>query len=160
MIGAHWQELQHINRHADVIGVSYYPLGDDEVDEPTVLPMDLARLFRVYPEKQVDFYQFGYPSSTRINGSLEKQRQFVQLSFDEWDRYKDKIRLITFTWLYDVQQSHVDTMAEDTLGGMTPSEAFNEFLGSLGLLGRRVGEEKPAFVELKKQASVRGWRPK
>ncbi len=157
LMGASREELQRINQHADIIGVSYYPLNGNTVHEPTILQEHLTDLFKVYPNKKIDFYQYGYPSSDKINGSLEKQRQFIENSFKYWDQYADKIRLITFTWLYDVQQPHIESMSSDTLDDITPTEAFVEFLGSLGLHGQEVGEEKPAFKELKKQLKLRGW---
>ena len=157
LTGPYRHKLQRINQLADVIGVSYYPLKENSVHEPTILGKHLTNLFKLYPHKKIDFYQYGYPSSTRINGSLEKQRQFIEETFNKWDMYNDKIRLITFTWLYDVQQVHIEGMGTETLGSLPPSQAFVEFLGSLGLHGQKVGSEKPAFKELKKQLQLRGW---
>ena len=157
LTGIYRQKLKRINQLADVIGVSYYPLKENSVHEPTILGKHLNDLFKIYPNKKIDFYQYGYPSSTRINGSLEKQRQFIEETFKKWDKYHDKIRLITFTWLYDVQQVHIDRMSSDTLGDISPTQAFVEFLGSLGLHGKKFGSEKPAFQELKKQLKLRGW---
>ena len=157
LTGLYQPELQRINQLADIIGVSYYPVDENLVHEPTILGKHLIDLFKIYPHKKIDFYQYGYPSSTRINGSLEKQRQFIEETFKQWDLYHDKIRLITFTWLYEVQQVHINSMSTDTLGDINPSQAFVEFLGSLGLHGKKVDSEKPAFQELKKQLKLRGW---
>ena len=157
LTGFAWRELKQINLHTDIIGVSYYPLSENTVHEPTILRKHFIDLFSVYPDKKIDFYQYGYPSSTKINGSLDKQRRFVEETFKYWDKYLNKIRLITFTWLYDVQQVHIDQMSDDTLEAITPTEAFLEFLGSLGLHGKEIGEEKPAFRELKKQLGLRKW---
>jgi len=157
LVGPSWQHLKSLNRHADIIGVSYYPLGENTVLAPTILGRHLMDLFRIYPDKKFDFYQYGYPSSKKINGSLEKQRQFIEQTFKYWDKYADRIRIITFTWLYEVRQVHIDTMGSDTLRDVTPTEAFTEFLGSLGLHGTEVGDEKPAFRELKKQLGLRQW---
>jgi hypothetical protein len=41
--------------------------------------------------------------------------------------------------------------------GMEPDKSLTEFLGTLGLLRRNPGEEKPAFAELLKQARQRKW---
>ncbi len=157
LTGPTWQELKTINQHADIIGVSYYPLSENTVDKPTILDQHLKDLFRVYPDKKFDFYQFGYPSSTKIGSSLEKQRQFIEETFKRWDQYNDRIRLITFTWLYDVQQPHIESMSAEVLGDISPTQAFQEFIGSLGLHSSMVGAEKPAFKELKKQVILRKW---
>ena len=158
LTGAHWEELQRINQHTDIIGVSYYPLQENNVHKPNIIWEDFANLLNIYPDKKFDFYQYGYPSSNKLNSSLEKQRQFVEETFKLWDKYKDKIRLITFTWLYDVQKVHLDSMTTETLGDITPTEAFSEFISSLGLHGRKIGEAKPAFNEIKKQLKLRNWQ--
>jgi len=61
--------------------------------------------------------------------------------------------------LYDLQATHIETVSETTLGDLAPAQAFSEFIGSLGLLGRHAGEAKPAFTELKRQLRMRGWLP-
>ncbi len=157
LTGAARDRLLQLNQQADVIGVSYYPLAENTVLAPAVLRDHFARLLEVYPTKDVHFYQFGYPSSTAIGGSAEKQREFVITAFRLWDHYKDRIKLITFTWLYDLQATDIDAVSEATLGDITPAQAFSEFIGSLGLLGRRVGDAKPAFTELQQQLRLRGW---
>lgn len=157
LTGPSWQQLRSLNRHADIIGVSYYPLGEKTVLAPSILSRHLANLFRIYPDKKFDFYQYGYPSSKKIGGSLEKQREFIEQTFKYWDKYANRIRIITFTWLYEVRQLHIEDMSSDTLGDVSASEAFTEFLGSLGLNGAEVGDEKPAFIELKKQLGLRQW---
>jgi len=156
LAGPDKQVLQDLNRHTDIIGVSYYPLKGDRVDDLTALHRDLNKLEALYPEKRIDFYQFGYPSSRYLGSSEEQQRRFIEMSFKEWDRRKDKIRLLTFTWLYDLNTDQLIDNARRTTG-MTPDKSFTEFLGTLGLLRRKAGDEKPAFKELKKQVRARGW---
>ncbi len=151
------KQLLRLNRHADLIGVSYYPLKDDRVLEPEIFESHLEQLFALYPQRRFDFYQFGYPSSERIGGSLEKQRQFVEQAFAEWDAHSDRIRLLTFTWLYDIDSGLADQLRKNVLGELNPTLAFQAFVGSLGLHGRNVGEPKPAFVELQQQLTTRGW---
>ena len=151
-------EMMKINRHADIIGVSYYPLADNIVLDPSILNQHFKDLVSLYPDKKIDFYQYGYPSSEKINGSLEKQRRFIENSFKLWDRYKNRIRMMTFTWLYDLQQVHIKNESASVLGEVKPDQAFLAFIGSLGLHGQNVSEEKPAFVELKKQLKQRKWK--
>ena len=149
--------MQQLNTHADIIGVSYYPMNEKNVKAPNALVEDINTLIDIYPNKTIDFYQYGYPSSSKINSSLEKQRQFIEETFKYWDKHQTKIRLITFTWLYDVQKIHIEKMRKNTLGDLTPGEAFVEFIGSLGLHGELEGDEKPAFKELRQQVRLRQW---
>tara|TARA_R110002073_G_scaffold38086_3_gene109604 strand:+ start:3914 stop:4252 length:339 start_codon:yes stop_codon:yes gene_type:complete len=61
--------------------------------------------------------------------------------------------------LYDLQATHIKAVSEATLGDLSPEQAFSEFIGSLGLLGRYAGEAKLAFTELQRQVRMRGWLP-
>lgn len=159
LTGESRDRLQRLNRHADVIGVSYYPLQEHTVHEPEIVAEHFATLLDIYSEKDVHFYQFGYPSSPVIGSSLEKQREFIAQSFRLWDQYRHRIKLLTFTWLYDLPTVHIGTVSEATLGTASPAQAFSEFIGSLGLHGRGVDDAKPAFTELNRQLRVRGWAP-
>ena len=150
-------ELQKLNRHSDIIGVSYYPLAENSVQDPSILDQHFKDLVALYPDKLIDFYQYGYPSSEVIDGSLEKQRQFIESSFRLWDQYCQQIRMITFTWLYDIGQVHIENESASVLGELKPDQAFLAFLGSLGLHGQSLGERKPAFTELEKQLKLRQW---
>lgn len=156
LIGPDWQVLQDLNRHSDIIGVSYYPVNDQGVEDLSVVTQALDRLEAIYPGRRIDFYQYGFPSSVYLGSSEELQRRFIEYSFEEWDRRGDRIRIITFTWLYDL---NIDQLIENAVRttGAEPDRVFTEFLGSLGLLRREAGDEKPAFAELRTQARARGW---
>jgi len=156
LAGPDWKILQDLNQHTDIIGVSYYPLKGDRVDDLTAIRRDLNKLESLYPKKRIDFYQYGYPSSAFLGSSEEIQRKFIELSFNEWDRRKEKIRIMTFTWLYDLNMEQLIDNSRRTTG-VAPDKAFTEFLGTLGLLHHKAGDEKPAFNELKKQSKARGW---
>jgi len=156
LVGPNRQVLQDMNRKSDIIGVSYYPLKEGQVEPLLAIKRDMDMLITLYPNKRIDFYQYGYPSSEFLGSSEEKQRAFIEETFEQWDRRKDKIRIITFTWLYDMDIEQVIENAVRTTG-MEPDKSLTEFLGTLGLLRRNPGEEKPAFAELLKQARQRKW---
>lgn len=152
------EPLQRLNRHADVLGVSYYPLVAGRVQPPSVLAMHWQKLLQLYPDLPVDFYQYGYPSSEAIGSSLELQRQFIAESFRLWDVHRQRVRILTFTWLHDVPSPRVATMTTETIAAdVDPGQALAHFLGSLGLLGTTSDQEKPAFAELKRQIAMRQW---
>lgn len=155
LIGPDRQVLQELNRHSDIIGASYYPVGDHGVDDLGVVTAALDRLEALYPGKRIDLYQYGFPSSEFLGSSDELQRRFIEYSFQEWDR-RESLRIITFTWLYDLNVDQLIDNAVRTTGA-EPDRVFTEFLGTLGLLRREAGDEKPAFAELRRQARARGW---
>lgn len=156
LTGPDWEVLREMNQRSDIIGVSYYAIKDGRAEDLSAIGRDLDLLERIYPGRRFDFYQYGYPSSDYLGSSEEKQRAFVAETFEEWDRRKPTIRLITFTWLYDLDVSQIVENARRTTG-KAPDKSFTEFLGTLGLLRRTEGDAKPAFIELRKQAAKRGW---
>lgn len=156
LVGPDKKVLKEMNAYSDIIGVSYYPVTNDKVDDFDVISRNFDILESIYPNKPIDFYQYGYPSSKYLGSSEEKQREFIEFSFDEWDKRKDKIRIITFTWLYDIDMSLLVSEAVRTTG-LGPDKTFTEFLASLGMLRRKPNDEKPAFKELMKQVEKRGW---
>lgn len=158
LVGPHRKQLQRLNRHADVIGVSYYPMGERVAEDPEVIGEHFDVLFGYYPGEKVHFYSAGYPSSARIGGSLDRQRRFVAEMFAEWDGHRDRIGLVNFTSLYDVRSSEPTNLTPVTFSAGQGTAASEEFTRSLGLLGRDVGDIKPAYYELKRQARARGWQ--
>ncbi len=147
--------LSEINQTSDIVGVSYYPLnGDFTVKKPTIVSTDFATLVNLIPQKPIYFYQFGYPSSSINNSSPEKQRQFIASTFSAWDKYRQNIKMIDFTWLHDTSNSQADQF--NTFYGGGGNKQFTAFLASIGLRTYE-GADKPAWLELKKQAAARGW---
>jgi len=143
-----------INKISDAIGVSHYPISDDfSVKDPAVIAGDFDAIISLYPDKPVLFYQLGYPSSKYIKSSEELQAQFVSETFRAWDKHRDKIKMIDFTWLHDMSPQKVDEMTR--VYGIS-ARGFTEFLASLGLRTYE-GRDKPAFQRLKDEAKLRGW---
>lgn len=142
---------------SDVVMVTYYPLkGDFTVREPSVVQDDFARIVRAFPGgKPIQIVEAGYPSSAHCNSSEEKQAAFVESVFAAWDRHRDRIHAVYFSWLTDLPQSAVDGFA--AYYGVK-SKAFGEFLRTLGLRTHPgSGTDKPAFGALKREAKARGW---
>lgn len=148
--------LQTLNSNSDYIGVSYYPLNNDFTVKPfSALTADFAALVSAYPSKPIYFYQYGYPSASICNSSLNLQAQFITQTFTLWDTYSSNIKMIDFTWMHDYSPAAVSYYS--TYYGITDPV----FLGYLGSLGLRTysgkGTNKPAFDELICQANQRGY---
>ena len=148
--------LQTLNAYSDYTGVSYYPLNSDFTAKPVnVIVTDFAALVAAYPSKPIYIYQYGYPSATICNSSLNQQAQFITQTFTAWDTYKSNIKMIDFTWMHDYSPAAVSYYS--TYYGITDPV----FLGYLGSIGLRTysgsGTNKPAFDELICQANQRGY---
>lgn len=163
LIGPRKEDLKSINSNADIIAVSYYPLNElnifgTSVKDPSVVRQEIGSLLEVYPDKPVYFSEIGYPSSSLLDSSGSKQREFIREVFKTWDAHKDKIHLMTFAWLTDLPISAVDDFS--SYYGVGNNE-FKEYLRTLGLRTYAgSGQDKQAFRALKAEAKARGWKSK
>lgn len=148
------QFAKEVNKFSDQIGISYYPMDKDGfAADPKRVHDDFAQITKLYPDKPILFFQFGYPSSEYLQSSPEKQAQFIHESFKAWDKYASRIKLIDFTWLHGfTEQGLQETI--DFYGNS--DKKFSEFLNTLNLRTYS-GQDKPAFVQLRAETSARGW---
>jgi len=153
--GADLERVRKLHQHSDAIGVSYYPMKNKlaGVKSPQVVHDDFATVVSAIPNKPIIYYQIGYPSSTALGSSLEKQAAFVTEAFRAWDKHADRILMLNFQWMHEAPKTGVDHYVKyykyDT-------PAFRNFLGSLGLQSWS-GEPKPAWEVLSNEAKARGF---
>jgi hypothetical protein len=153
--GAARRHAMDLNRHTDVVMVSYYPLGPNMMfRDPTVVQGDFEAICAQYPERDISYTECGYPSGTTCGASQDKQKQFVEEVFRAWDAHADQIKMVMFVWLTD--QPEAGSWARNYYG--IESDAFADFIGTLGLRTYNgSGADKPAFVALQTEAEKRGW---
>lgn len=140
------EKLNMLNQQCDAVFVTYYPLkGNYDVKAPSVVFEDFDAITTQYPGRDLFFHEAGYPSSSEINSSEEKQSQFIQFLFDAWNEHTDQIKMVNIVWLYDISQG---TLAEfeQYYGSSNPG-----FLAYLATLGIRHHEDaaKKAYITLK-----------
>jgi hypothetical protein len=156
LVGSSSAELKSLNQFSDVVGVSYYPIRSDfSVYDPSAVKGDFETIASLYPNRNLSFYQLGYPSSETLNSSEAKQKEFVEAVFQAWDANAAQIGMIDFTFLTDCSEKEIADQSK--YYGMTQAR-FSEFLRTLGL--RRYpnnGSDKPAFLALQREAKARGW---
>lgn len=146
--------IKEINKISDTIGVSYYGTQSNaDVIDPKKVHDALDSVCSNYPGKKISFFQFGYPSSNILKSSTLKQKEFIEESFLAWDKHADQVELIDYTWLHDHSPESVDKILK-IYNFFDPK--FREFIATLGLRTYN-GQDKPAFVALKKEAKARGW---
>lgn len=150
------EQVLALNRHADVVMVSYYPLNADlRFRDPSVVGGDFQAVCAQYPGRSITFTECGYASGTKCGASEEKQKRFVEEVFRAWDAHADQVGQVMFVWLHD-QPPETVRWTEEYYG--VRSDAFADFIGTLGLRTYPgSGEDKPAFVALKAEAQKRGW---
>lgn len=145
-----------LNKDADVVMASYYPLNPDFTVKPAkAVEDDFAAVCKAYPKRPVHFVEAGCPSGKKCGSSEEKQKQFVEHLFRAWDRHADQVKLVMFVWLNDVPGDSVK-WAEKYYKSDNP--AFLDYIATLGLRTYPgAGADKPAYAALKEQAKARGW---
>ncbi len=156
LLGPDRARLLSLMTHADVIGVTYYPLdADDMALDPAFVDLHFGMLRDTFPGKSINFYQIGYPSSTTLGASEAMQAAFVSRVFHAWDTYGDASKLVDLTWLHDRSPAEVDaTGAQFGQDGAN----FAAFIGSLGLRNHAgAGVDKLAMPRLRQEATARGW---
>ncbi len=143
-----------INQHSDIVLVTYYPLNADfRVQDPAVVHRDLDEITSVYSNRTIYFAEAGYPSSSYLGSSEEKQSQFITEMFSAWDDHSAQVAFINLIWLHDISGSEVNRY---TGYYSLSSRGFSEYLGTLGLRTYD-GEDKQAFATLQREAAARGW---
>ena len=148
------EELKRINEYSDVVFVSYYPVKDDiGLKDPSVVSKEIDSLIDNYPNKIIYIEQTGYPTSSYLNGSEAKQREFIREIFKAWDKHSSQIKYISFTWLNDLSASGVHGFNQ--YYGWS-DKSFNEFIRTLGFRTYD-GQDKEAYRAIKAEANARGW---
>ncbi|HSE39486.1 MAG TPA: hypothetical protein VLH08_01865 [Acidobacteriota bacterium] len=154
IIGTERNTIKEINKHSDVIGISYFGIQSDiSVIDPKKVHEVFDLVCLIYPGRRIYFYQFGYPTSDLLNSSPLKQKLFVEESFIGWDNHADQIQLIDYTWLHDHSPESVNEILK-IYNFFIPK--FRSFIATLGLRTYS-GQDKPAFLSLRTAARARGW---
>ena len=136
--------FQELNRHSDIVCLSYYPLGDGfQLHDLAVIEQVLDHVVEV-TENPFIVCNGGAPSSD-LNGPSEAlQADFISATFRAWDKHADRVRAIDFTWANDVNPALLAGWQE-FFGSDDP--AFVAFLASLGLRqtdGTTAGGRQPS----------------
>lgn len=153
------KRIQDAMTTSDIISLTYYPLTDGfQVLPPSSPKKHFAEAAAWFPGKPIELVECGYPSSPTCGSSQDMQAEFVRACFEAWDEQKDRIRLVSFAWLNDIDPNQAIAY-QDTYGmrGVDGAEEFSAFLASLGL--RTWGDDardKPALAALKHEAQARG----
>jgi hypothetical protein len=109
----------------------------------------------LFPGKEIQLTEIGYPTSPINNSSPEKQAQFIQNMFQAWDQHAEVISVMSYSWLTDLPEDSVREL--ETYYGVS-SDAFGEFLRTLGLRTfPGAGDNKIGFEVFKAESAARGW---
>jgi hypothetical protein len=139
---------------SDVIGITYLPVdAAAQVRPVTGVASDLDQLVAILPAgKPIVLREVGYPTAPECGGSEAAQAAFVTAVFGGWDRHADRVSVVGFRELVDLEPGAAAALAQRA--GRSDA-AFLGFLGSLGL--RSGSRAKPGLGVLFREARARGF---
>jgi hypothetical protein len=139
---------------SDVIGLTYLPVDAAAQVRPVAgVGADLDQLVAALPaDKPIVLREVGYPTASGCGSTEAAQAAFVAAMFAGWDRHADRLAVVGFRELVDLDPGAAAALA--TRAGRSDA-AFLGFLGSLGL--RRGAAAKPGLGVLLREARARGF---
>jgi len=150
------QSAQVINKAADIVMVTYYPLeGDFSVQDPAIVMEDFDLISELYSNREIHISEIGYPTSEVNQSSPERQADFIRYMFQAWDKNEEQITNLSYSWLTDLPDSSVQEL--ENYYGLSDPE-FAEFLRTLGLRTYpENGKDKLGFQAFLAEIKARGW---
>jgi len=143
----------------DNASLTYYPLESDfTIRPPDTVDNDFDLMVRSIPDKYIFLQECGYPSSTINLSSKAQQADFISQVFNAWDKHLTKIKIIDFSWQYDISDEEASQYVIDYGLSETANEnEFKNYLSSIGL-SHNDGTKKPALQQLRNELNKRKWK--
>lgn len=150
------QNMDALLAVCDFVSITYYPLHEDfTVKDPGVVQEDFNQLISKV-SIPIYFQEAGYPTSEDCLSSEDKQSQFVEQVFRQWDRYPEPIKGISFYMLTDWDP--LDLNAYIDYLGIENNPALQGYLGTLGFRTYPgTGANKKSFATIKAMTANRQW---
>lgn len=146
--------VRQLNETTDVIMATYYAIDENIQALPTDTAIaELESFLDAFPGREVQMIELGAMSSDQCGSSNRQQAEFIQESFQFWDRHADQVSLINYLWLSDLSDSLVDDFVQ--YYGV-PIPCFREYLATLGVRDNS-GQDKGGFQVLQQEATARGF---
>lgn len=123
--------VARIDRRMDAVFHTYYPLGlGFDAKTPPDVAADFARMVHAANGKPLVLQEIGYPASTLLGSSDDRQADFVTAVFDALGKNHARIAAANFFLFYDFSEAQLDTFQK--YYGI-PDPRFRAFLATLGL---------------------------
>jgi len=139
-------QVASLNQNMDVIILTYYPINSSTFAprDPSTVTTDFQSMATIAGSKPVVMQEWGYPSSTTLSSTQQKQSDFISNTFTAWkSRGSTAFPFISFFKRREWNTSHCQTIT-----GQTAGQSFYEFMCSLGLLNND-STEKTAYTALR-----------
>jgi hypothetical protein len=141
--------LAGMNQDLDFIALTYAPLkGDFSVMDPSVLPGDFQKMKRVAAGRKVVLQEIGYPTSSVVGSSEEKQAEFYRLAFQQIERDPQAFDAVNWMMLADLSDATTKHYSE--FYGLKGAAKFEAVLQTMGLFDSQ-GRPKKSWEILRKE---------
>jgi hypothetical protein len=138
-------DVASLNANMDVIILTYYPTNplSFTVRDPSTVSTDMASMVATAAGKPLVMQEWGYPSSTVLSSTEQKQADFITNTFSSWRQHgSGRIPFVSF-----FKRRDWDAAQCMALTGQSSPQPFFEFMCSLGLLNND-GTTKAAYSAL------------
>ena len=143
--------FQSFSPAVEHIAFTYYPIRSDfSVRDPGVAASEIAEMAALSGSKKLLLTEIGYPSSTVLGSSLDKQAAFSTAVFDAIQKQGGHIVGASFFQMSDMPPATVNFLV--SYYPTSNSQAFGAFLGSLGAWDP-AGTPKPAWSTFSTRAT-------
>jgi hypothetical protein len=124
-------KFSEITNQTDVYSLNYYPINANfTFRDPSTCTQELQTILNAASAKPIVFQEMGYPSSTRLGSSEDKQAQFLGVVLQVVGANRGRVQAVNFNWRSDLPDSVVRDLTK--YYKLNDSENFREFLATLG----------------------------
>jgi hypothetical protein len=125
-------EVARLNASSDVIVFTYYPLKPDfSVRDPDAPLTDFPKMIALAGGKPLVLQEVGYPTSTALASSEQKQADFVANVYAAWKANAGRIPFLNFFALHDFTPQMCTDLTQ--YYGLRSNKNFYEYLCTLEL---------------------------
>lgn len=149
-------ELRDLDAAADVVILTYYPLGFSTqgkvtVRDPAVVAGDFAAMLAFAAAKPLVLQEVGYPAAASTGSSPARQARFFSNVFAAWRENSGRMPFVNLFLLHDFTSRMCTDFAR--YYGASGSANFSDFLCTLGLREAN-GTPRPAWQTVVDEATA------
>ncbi len=137
--------FKSIYAETDIVSLNFYPINADfTFRDPAQSARELQDVITSTAGRPLIFQEIGYPSSTKLGSSEDKQAQFLEDVLQVLAANSGRVQAANFNWRGDLPGGKVNDLTR--YYGLGNSANFREFLASLGWFHQDGTPKKVWFV--------------
>jgi hypothetical protein len=147
-------QIADLTSVSDIYILTYYPIDTNEnVLDPNSPTTDLPKMVSLAGKKPVVLQEVGYPTSSVIRSSEQKQSQFIHSVFAAWRKAGSSIPFINYFAFYDYDPATCDAYLQFLQKYNVNTANFRAYLCTLGI-AKSLAAHKASWHEFSTDASL------